>query len=231
MVWNLPESVQGALQVAANQVAPTAQPANPFAEIQRKASLRNQALAGKKAQTKLADAAVSAKQQAASKMLGAFDDNAKADQSKMSQAGAEGLAANAGQSGAMGGYGAMLQAQQQTGQGLAQLGLQQQAARGEMQSSQLESELVAKQQAAQALMDQIAFETEAGGQATDDEQMIGLVDDKFDSIVAANANNYLGEDQAVADEMEIYADSLPEGPAKVHAKYLADQVRKGNIDV
>jgi hypothetical protein len=114
---------------------------------------------------------------------------------------------------------------------LAQLGLQQQAARGQMESSQLESTLGAKQQAAQALMDQIAFETEAGGQATDDEQMIGLVDDKFDSVVAANADNYFNEDEAVAGELEVYASSLPEGPAKAHAKYLADQVRKGNIDV
>jgi hypothetical protein len=207
-------------------------PANPeLAEIQRKAKLRTDSIAAQKASTGLANEAVSAKQQAAAKMLSGFDQKAQADSAKMSQQAAEGLATNAGQSGGFGGYGALLQSAQQTGQGLANLGLQQSAERGSMELQQNEGILSAKQQAAKALQDQLSFETEVGGASTDELAMKNEVDAKLASSTAAHASDWTGEQDAVASEMEAYASSLPEGAAKQHALYLAKQVRDGSIDV
>jgi hypothetical protein len=207
-------------------------PANPeLAEIQRKAKLREATLGAKQSMTGLAQENVGAKQQAAAKMLGSFDQKAQAQKADMSQQAAEGLAANAGQSGGFGGYGALLQSAQQTGQGLANLGLQQSAERGSMELQQNEGIASAKQSAAQALLDQLSFETEAGGASTDELAMKNEVDAKLASSTAAHASDWTGEQDAVASEMEAYASSLPEGAAKQHALYLAKQVRDGSIDV
>jgi hypothetical protein len=202
-----------------------------MAAIKTKAGLRQQAVAAKKSQTDLANQGVSAKQKAAADMLGAQGKEFGAQKQDLTQQAAEGLAANAGQSGGMGGYGAMLQAQNQAGQGLAQLGLQQQAMRQQLQAQTDESIYGAREKAAQALMDQVAFEAEAGTGADDDAAEVNIVNDKFDEIVAANSNNWVGEDEDVAASLESYAATLPPGAGKNHALYLANQVRKGNIDV
>ena len=207
-------------------------PDNPeLVEMKRKAKLREETLGAKKSVTGLAQENVAAKQQAAAQMLSSFDKKAQADSAKMSQQASEGLAANAGQSGGFGGYGALLQSAQQTGQGLANLGLQQAAERGTMEMAQNEAVASAKQNAAQALLDQLAFEAEAGGAATDEMAMKSMVDDELKRSTAAHAEDYMGEQDAVANEMVAYASSLPEGAAKQYALYLAKQVRDGSIDV
>lgn len=200
-------------------------------EIARKAKLRETAKAGWQEKTNLAQGAVKNREQAAAKMLGSFDTSAQAQKADMSQQAAEGLAANAARGGRYGGYGAMLQAQQQTGQGLAQLGLQQQAERAKIETSGMDAIEAARQAAAQQMIDQAAFEAEAGSAATDVDQMKGLVDDKLKQISEAHASDYMGEQEAVASEMRQYAAALPAGPAKDYALYLAKQVEDGSIDV
>ncbi len=218
-------------KVNAQSQAVSANLSPEMAEVQRKAKLRDESIAAMKSATGLANEGVAAKQKAAAQMLTGFDQKAQAQKADMSQQAAEGLAANAAQSGGFGGYGALLQSAQQTGQGLANLGLQQAAERGQMELAQNEGILSAKQQAAKALQDQLAFETEAGSAATDVQAMKNAVDAKFDELVAAHASDWVGEQDAVASDLEAYASSLPEGAAKQYALYLAKQVRDGSIDV
>lgn len=219
---------QQAVQVdAGNKVAAKSE----MDEIARKAKLRQQAVGGWKQKADLAQQQVGTRQQAAAKMLGAFDTESQAQKATMSQQAAEGLAANAARGGRFGGYGAMLQAQQQTGQGLAQLGLQQQAERNKLEASNLESIDAARQNAAQALIDQAAFEAEAGSESSDIEQMKSLVDKKLKQSTEAHSSDYVGEQEAVASEMRQYAAAMPPGPARDYALYLAQQVQEGNIDV
>ncbi len=218
-------------KVNAQSQAVSANLSPEMAEVQRKAKLRDESIAAMKSATGLANEGVAAKQKAAAQMLTGFDQKAQAQKADMSQQAAEGLAANATQSGGFGGYGALLQSAQQTGQGLANLGLQQAAERGQMELAQNEGILSAKQQAAKALQDQLAFETEAGSAATDVQAMKNAVDAKFDELVAAHAEDYYGEQDAVAKELEAWAAALPQGAAKQYAFYIAKQVRNGDIDV
>lgn len=200
-------------------------------EISRKAGLRKQALNQWGEIAGGAQKAVTTKQQAAAKMLGSFDADAQAQKAAMTQQASEGLAANAARGGRFGGYGAMLQAQQQAGQGLAQLGLQQQAERGKLEASNLDAIEAAREKAAQTMLDKIAFEAEAGSDATDVDQMKSQVDAKLAEFTKAHASDWVGEQEAVAGELEAYAAALPPGPAKYYARYIAKQVRDGSIDV
>lgn len=200
-------------------------------ELSRKAGLRKQALSQWENIAGNAQKAVTTKQQAAAKMLSSFDADAQAQKAGMTQQASEGLAANAARGGRFGGYGAMLQAQQQTGQGLAQLGLQQQAERGKLEASNLDAIEAAREKAAQTMLDKIAFEAEAGSESSDIEQMRSLVDKKLEEFTQAHASDWMGEQEAVAGEMRQYAAALPPGPVKDYALYIAQRVEDGDIDV
>lgn len=200
-------------------------------EISRTAGLRKQALNQWGEIAGGAQKAVTTKQQVAAKMLGSFDADAQAQKAAMTQQASEGLAANAARGGRFGGYGAMLQAQQQAGQGLAQLGLQQQAERGKLEASNLDAIEAAREKAAKTMLDKLAFEAEAGSDATDVDQMKSLVDKKLKQSTEAHSSDYAGEQKAVASEMRQYAAAMPPGPARDYALYLAQQVQNGSIDV